>query len=235
MKLRSILAGTALAALTITAAPQLGGPAVTAPAEAAVDVNIGIFYDQLGQYGDWVTYDNEYVFIPGRVDAGWRPYTEGHWVYTRRYGWTWASDEPFGWATYHYGRWGYSDEIGWYWVPGRKWAPAWVSWRRSNDYVVWAPLPPSRRGGDIDVSININVGDIPDYYWVAVPTRRFLAPDLGVVIVNDDREIRQGLAVLLDRLRRIRQHRRLAFAQQLRAGLDRHRHRQGRRGCSARR
>lgn len=191
MKLRSILAGTALAALTITAAPQLGGPAFTAPAEAAVDVNIGIFYDQLGQYGDWVTYDNEYVFIPGRVDAGWRPYTEGHWVYTRRYGWTWASDEPFGWATYHYGRWGYSDEIGWYWVPGRKWAPAWVSWRRSNDYVVWAPLPPSRRGGDIDVSINISVGDIPDYYWVAVPTRRFLAPDIAVVVVNDDRDIRE--------------------------------------------
>lgn len=191
MKLRSILAGTALAALTLAAAPQLGGPTVTVPAEAAVDVNIGVFYDRLGQYGDWVTYDDEYVFIPGRVDAGWRPYTEGHWVYTRRYGWTWASDEPFGWATYHYGRWGYSDEIGWYWVPGRKWAPAWVSWRRSNDYVVWAPLPPSRRGGDIDVSINITVGDIPDYYWVAVPTRRFLAPDIAVVVVNDDRDIRE--------------------------------------------
>ena len=191
MKLRSILAGTALAALALAGAPQLGGPAVTAPAEAAVDVNIGIFYDQLGQYGDWVTYDDQYVFIPGRVDAGWRPYTEGHWVYTRRYGWTWASDEPFGWATYHYGRWGYSDEIGWYWVPGRKWAPAWVSWRRSNDYVVWAPLPPSRRGRDIDVSINISVGDIPDYYWVAVPTRRFLAPDIAVVVVNDDRDIRE--------------------------------------------
>jgi hypothetical protein len=190
MKLRSLLAGTALAAIALVAAPQTGITGVTTRAEAAVDINVGIFYDQLGQYGDWVTYDDEYVFIPGRVDAGWRPYTEGHWVYTRRYGWTWVSDEPFGWATYHYGRWGYSEDIGWYWVPGRRWAPAWVSWRRSNDYVVWAPLPPSRHGGGIDVSIDITVGDIPDYYWVAVPTRRFLAPDIQVVVVNDDREIR---------------------------------------------
>jgi hypothetical protein len=189
MKLRSILAGTAIAALSLVAAPNLGVTGITAQAEAAVNVSIGIFYDQLGSYGDWVSYRDQYVFIPGRVDAGWRPYTRGHWIYTNRYGWTWASDEPFGWATYHYGRWGYGEDIGWYWVPGRKWAPAWVSWRRSNDYVVWAPLPPSR--GGVDVSININVGDIPDYYWVSVPTRRFLAPDLRVVIINDDRENRQ--------------------------------------------
>ena len=190
MKLRSILAGTALAALALAAAPQLGAPQVIRPAEAAVNVSIGIFYDRLGEYGDWVSYRDQYVFIPGHVDVDWRPYTLGHWVHTKRYGWTWVSEEPFGWATYHYGRWGYAEDIGWYWVPGNRWAPAWVSWRRNKNYVVWAPLPPSRHGG-VDVSININVGDIPDYYWVAVPTRRFLAPDLRVAIVHDDSEIRQ--------------------------------------------
>jgi hypothetical protein len=71
----------------------------------------------------------------------WRPYTNGHWVYTDA-GWTWMSDEPFGWATYHYGRWTRLRNVGWVWVPGDEWAPAWVSWRKSNDYVGWAPLPP---------------------------------------------------------------------------------------------
>ena len=31
------------------------------------------------------------------------------------------------------------------WVPGDEWAPAWVSWRTSKDYVGWAPLPPEAR------------------------------------------------------------------------------------------
>lgn len=190
MTLRTILAGTALGALILGGAPLPGVSPFVAPAEAAVDVSIGVFYDQIGQYGDWVNYGGGYVFIPATVGPGWRPYTLGHWVYTNRYGWTWASDEPFGWATYHYGRWGYGDDIGWYWVPGNRWAPAWVSWRRSNDYVVWAPLPPARRGGS-DISINITVGDIPDYYWVAVPTRRFLEPNLRGDIVRDGRETRR--------------------------------------------
>lgn len=190
MKLKAILAGTAIATMALAGAPQLGAPTFTTRAEAAVDVSINLFYDRLASQGDWVSYRDQYVFIPARVGDDWRPYTLGHWVYAKRYGWTWVSDEPFGWATYHYGRWGYAEDIGWYWVPGRRWAPAWVSWRRSNDYVVWAPLPPSR-GGDIDISINIEVGDIPDYYWVAVPTRRFLEPDLRVVVINDDRKIRQ--------------------------------------------
>lgn len=122
------------------------------------------------------------------MDADWRPYTLGHWVYTKRYGWTWVSEEPFGWATYHYGRWGYAEDIGWYWVPGTRWAPAWVSWRRSNDYIVWAPLPPTHRTG---VSVSVRVRDIPEFYWVAVPSREFLAPDIRVVVIHEDREIRR--------------------------------------------
>ena len=107
----------------------------------------------------------------------------------------WVSDEPFGWATYHYGRWGYAEDIGWYWVPGRRWAPAWVSWRRGSDHIVWAPLPPSRGDGvDVDVSISISVGEIPEFYWVAVPARRFLAPDIGIVVLDDEPEIRDVIA-----------------------------------------
>lgn len=190
MRLKSILAGTAIATLALLGEARAPFTlSFSHQAEAAVNVSFSLFYDRLGDHGDWVRYRDAYVFIP-KVGPGWQPYTLGHWVYADRYGWTWVSDEPFGWATYHYGRWGYSEDIGWYWVPGRKWAPAWVSWRRSKDYVVWAPLPPSRRG-TADVAVSVRPRDIPDFYWVAVPAPRFLEPDLHVSIVTGDRDVRQ--------------------------------------------
>jgi len=194
MKLTKILAGSAIASLALFAtADRPKGLNLIPAAEAATSVSFSVFYDGLSKHGSWVRRQNAYVFVPARVRADWRPYVDGHWVYVETYGWTWASDEPFGWATYHYGRWGFEDDIGWYWVPGTRWAPAWVSWRRSNDYVVWAPLPPrgGDRGNDVDVSININVGDIPDFYWVAVPTREFLVRDIRRVAVRDTREVRR--------------------------------------------
>lgn len=192
MRLRTFLASTAAfaaIAVIVPATVQTSWNPVTA-AEAATSISFSVFYDGLADHGDWVDYDGDYVFVPVVSDRDWRPYREGHWVYARGYGWTWVSDERFGWATYHYGRWGFAQEIGWYWVPGTRWAPAWVSWRRSGDHVAWAPLPPRRGGGD-DISIEINVGSIPDYYWVAVPSRSFLDVNLTVVIIDDDRERRR--------------------------------------------
>jgi len=125
MKLRSMLTGTALAALALTTdAGATFGIQFTQRAEATVNIGFSVFYDGLADHGDWVRYNDNYVFIPREVDDDWRPYTRGHWVFAERYGWTWASAEPFGWATYHYGRWGYAYNIGWYWVPGKRWAPA---------------------------------------------------------------------------------------------------------------
>ena len=192
MKIKSLLMGVAFAAAVAVLAPaMLVGPwnAVSA-AQAGVDVsiNFNMFYDRLGDYGDWTDFNGSYVFVPGNMRPGWRPYTVGHWVFTNEYGWMWISNEPFGWATYHYGRWSYDDDIGWYWVPGRRWAPAWVSWRRSSNHVVWAPLPPSY---DDDLYFNASYGAIPDYYWVGVPTRRFLEPNLSDVINFDDHDRRR--------------------------------------------
>jgi len=145
-------------------------------------VDDGVFYDRLSPYGSWTWTEGQYVWVPAGVDAGWRPYTRGRWVYTD-YGWTWESYEPFGWATFHYGRWGFSSRIGWFWVPGNRWGPAWVSWRQSDDYLAWAPLPPAYdRGG---LSINISFGAIPGYYWSVVPSRYFLADDLPRYYVRD--------------------------------------------------
>lgn len=138
-------------------------------------VDDGVFYDRLSPYGTWTWTQGQYVWVPTGVDSSWRPYTRGRWLYTD-YGWTWNSYEPFGWATYHYGRWGFSTRIGWFWVPGNRWGPAWVSWRQSDDYLAWAPLPPAYdRGG---FSIGVSFGNIPRYYWSAVPSLYFLSDDL---------------------------------------------------------
>ena len=67
---------------------------------------------------------------------------DGHWTYTNDWGWFWISDEDFGWVTYHYGRWVDDREFGWIWIPRSEWGPAWVQWRRSDDVVGWAALPP---------------------------------------------------------------------------------------------
>jgi uncharacterized protein YraI len=157
--------------------PQWAGPR----SEGWVDR--AVFYDRLQPYGDWVWLEGQYVWVPADVDRQWRPYTYGRWAYTDRYGWMWTSDEPFGWATYHYGRWGFSNQVGWFWVPGSRWGPAWVSWRSSDNYLAWAPLPPSY---DEDVSINIQVETVPDYYWQVVPTGAFVSAELSRYIVRDE-------------------------------------------------
>ncbi len=79
---------------------------------------------------------------PREVAAGWRPYCEGHWMWTDC-GWYWASDEPWAWACYHYGTWLDDPSEGWCWVPATEWAPAWVQWRAGEGYIGWAPCAPA--------------------------------------------------------------------------------------------
>jgi probable HAF family extracellular repeat protein len=102
--------------------------------------SLNVFYDQLTPMGEWCDCgDYGHVFRP-RVPHGWRPYCNGHWVWTDA-GWYWDSDEAFGWACFHYGRWIHEADC-WCWVPGAEWAPAWVSWRTGPEHCGWAPLPP---------------------------------------------------------------------------------------------
>jgi hypothetical protein len=154
---------------------QPPGPAEPPPAEnydVSVDVNPGgvtleTFQQPLAPYGEWV-YVPRYgqVWRP-HVAAGWRPYYYGRWEWTNE-GWLWVSDEPWGWAAYHYGRWAYDNYFQWIWVPGYQWAPAWVSWRYSDDAVGWAPLAPG---------FSLYVGTYPfyDFWWTFVPTVSFVA------------------------------------------------------------
>jgi hypothetical protein len=163
------------------------------PRESAPSGGYSTFYTKLEPHGAWLeSADYGYVWQPREAESSrsWRPYTNGRWVYTDA-GWTWISEEPFGWATYHYGRWTRLRGIGWVWVPGNEWAPAWVSWRKSNDYVGWAPLPPEAR---FDRSTGIhnwsdNYYDIgPDQYSF-VASREFGAQRVESAIVPPERNL----------------------------------------------
>ncbi len=187
-----MLAGIAALAL-LAASPQLSGVPVVGVSPAAaqsVSVSFNLFYDRLEPHGVWVRHArHNYVWCPTGVDARWRPYTNGRWVYLADYGWYFQSQEPFSWATYHYGRWYVDADLGWCWVPGTKWAPAWVSWRRGGDVVGWAPLPPERDG--FSVSIEIGNVEVPEDRWFFVPVRRFVEPDLraSIIFVDDQPEL----------------------------------------------
>src|SRR5580765_1224163 len=115
--------------------------------QADTEVSINSFYDNLADQGSWIDVaDYGYCFQPNLAmsDSTWRPYSDGYWAYTDA-GWTWVSYEDFGGIVYHYGRWVRVEDEGWCWTPDYEWGPAWVSWRHSDDYVGWAPLPPEAR------------------------------------------------------------------------------------------
>lgn len=174
-------------------AEQARAAAEDAAGQARAAQTVDFFYDALDPHGDWVQTEYGYAFRPNAArDPRWRPYTDGGWVHTD-YGWTWRSEEPFGWATYHYGRWARAPRLGWVWVPGSEWGPAWVSWRRSDDFVGWAPLPPdawSANGFNAAVEDYYDIG--PGLY-VFVRTADFgernyrdrcVEPERNVSIVN---------------------------------------------------
>jgi probable HAF family extracellular repeat protein len=124
-----------------------------------------VFYSRLSSEGSWVEAGSYgYCFRPREASGDWRPYRDGHWVWTDR-GWYWDSNEHFGWATYHYGRWVSIRGTGWCWVPGHQWAPAWVSWRESDEHVGWAPLPP-----EADVSVHLGISSWSDSYYEIGPS-----------------------------------------------------------------
>ncbi|HEY4785593.1 MAG TPA: DUF6600 domain-containing protein [Bacteroidales bacterium] len=158
----------------------------------AQDVSLDYFYDQLSPYGHWDNVDPYgWVWQPYNIYPGWRPYSDGYWVYTE-YGWTYQADNNWGWAAYHYGRWTYLNSYGWVWVPGTEWAPAWVAWRTDDDYIGWAPLPPQvewRAGVGLHTSgFNIDV-DINWSNWCFVDVNHFDDPRVRVYIQGPARNV----------------------------------------------
>jgi len=167
-----------------------------APQQAqAQEIDDSYFYTSLAPYGQWVqSVELGWVWHPAQVSAGWRPYTDGRWVWTEDAGWVWVSYEPFGWATYHYGRWYVDPYYGWSWVPGRVWAPAWVSWRVESGYIGWAPLWPSyfhhHRDWDWDYYRHDDEWrhrhhDADYDPWIFTRDRDFASPRVGRFLITD--------------------------------------------------
>jgi hypothetical protein len=112
------------------------------PTEVAGDSD---FYSSLSPYGSWVNvagYGACWQPTVVAVNPGWAPYYNcGRWIWTDC-GWYWCSYYSWGWAPFHYGRWFCHTRLGWCWAPDHVWGPSWVSWRYTDGYCGWAPLPP---------------------------------------------------------------------------------------------
>lgn len=171
--------------------------AITAPpAEAhprwggSVGVSFGVFYDELSPHGEWIAIGGGvYGWRPAGVYTDWRPYTVGRWCWTN-YGWYWLSDEPWGWAVFHYGRWYYDDYYGWIWIPGYDWAPAWVEWRYSPDYIGWAPLGPY---AVFNISWGVHYRTrwyTPVHWWSFVPCKYVAHPNVHRYVYRTENNTR---------------------------------------------
>ena len=188
----AFLATLGCAALAFASGGGHPGEAGTSPAFASqaygTDMDMDYCYSYLAPYGNWVQMDRwGYVWTPRNMGYRWRPYSDGHWVWTD-YGWTWISDLEWGWVPFHYGRWGWDDDLGWFWVPGTVWGPAWVSWRSSDLYMGWAPFPPGiefRAGMDFG-SFGI---DLPFRFWVFIGASHFCDGEIYPYVLPYERNM----------------------------------------------
>jgi hypothetical protein len=137
--------------------------------------DVQMYAGAFDRYGSW-GYDTQYgnVWYP-TVAATWRPYYNGYWnYYPGAYGWFWIGSDPWGWPTHHYGRWGYHSNR-WFWIPGRYWAPAWVSWAVSPAYVSWCPL--GFNGGPVfSFGFSATFGYGGWHGWTTIPRYSFGRP-----------------------------------------------------------
>ena len=182
MKLKALLF------LILTAVLPLAAPRT---AEARADVSFDYFYDALLPYGEWIEVTGYgYCWRPTDADAGWAPFSDGYWAFTDA-GWTWVGYEEFAGIVYHYGRWVNVEDVGWCWVPDYEWGPGWVSWRNSDDYIGWAPLPP-RAYWQPEIGISTWVDTVCDTgpaFYSFCRVRDFGAPVLSAVIINRTRNV----------------------------------------------
>jgi hypothetical protein len=155
-------------------------PAPGAPLDTFQDPQFEAYSDVFNRYGAWQT-DPTYgaVWYP-TVGADWRPYTAGYWhAYGPGNQWLWVGRDPFGWPTHHYGRWGMNNGGRWFWMPGRQWAPSWVSWSVGPGYIGWSPLGdhdrPVRAWDTVSQPRGGYPGDTLDASraWTVVPSDRF--------------------------------------------------------------
>lgn len=153
------------------------------------------FRDTLDPHGTWVqdpTYGT--VWVPNQAEVGsdFAPYqTGGHWDVSDGGDWMWASDYDWGWAPFHYGRWVWANSY-WGWIPGRTYAPAWVTWRVGDGgYLGWAPLPPSWYWAD---GIAVGLWTVPMAAYCFVPTTAVFNHHVSTYVVRDRSAVQSAAA-----------------------------------------
>ncbi len=134
-------------------------PATVVYVQPQPPASVSYFYDSLSPYGNWIEVDGYgrcWQPTVAVANSYWQPYRDrGHWLWTDN-GWYWYSDYSWGWAPFHYGRWASAPRLGWVWLPDTSWGPSWVSWRQTDTYCGWAPLPPAPHYfGGVSLSIGI--------------------------------------------------------------------------------
>lgn len=189
----------------VTPAPETTPSNTTdvTPAPEPAPVTVDYFYTSLAPYGTWVVvngYGRCWRPTVCVYNSNWQPYCDnGHWVYTDC-GWYWASTYAWG-ATFHYGRWFRDASFGWCWYPDTVWAPSWVTWRYSNNYCGWAPLPPHTtyrtgvgivyNGGNVSVGFSFGLGAncftfVPTQYFCSSHPRNYcVAPAQVTQVYNN--------------------------------------------------
>jgi hypothetical protein len=152
------------------------------------------FHSTLDPHGQWVddpTYGTMWQPSASEVGSDFAPYVSGgHWAYDDSDDYVWMSDYGWGWAPFHYGRWAYGG-AGWGWIPGREYAPAWVTWRTGYPgfgYVGWAPLPPTWYWGPGGVALGL--GFVPRAPYAFCGVHDVFAPGLSGRIVTAPGSIR---------------------------------------------
>ncbi|BCS34166.1 hypothetical protein TBR22_A33950 [Luteitalea sp. TBR-22] len=174
-------------AMQPAAAPPTG-----APLDTFADPRFEAYSDVFNQYGSWATDPRAGAVWYPNVGVAWRPYADGYWqAYGPQDAWLWVARDPWGWPTHHFGRWDADPRGRWFWVPGRQWAPAWVSWSVGPGYVGWTPLGaqdrPVRPWGDFAPRAGVYPGGTldPARAWTVIPAERFGQRDrLGAYAVD---------------------------------------------------
>jgi len=144
------------------------------------------FREPLAPYGQWTqdpTYGTIWVPDAAQVGADFAPYqTAGNWATTDDGDWMWQSDYAWGAIPFHYGRWVWASN-NWGWIPGRRYAPAWVSFRVGQaGYLGWAPTPPSWYwAGRHAVGLSVR----PYAAYCFVPTTMAFMPGVSRYVVQD--------------------------------------------------
>jgi len=161
----------------------------TDPADSYEDTDpsaLNDFRDTLDPHGAW-TQDPTYgtIWVPNQAEVGpdFAPYqTSGHWAVNDTDDWMWVSDYDWGYVPFHYGRWVWAGST-WGWIPGRTYAPAWVTWRVGDGgYLGWAPLPPSYYWAN---GVAVGLWTVPYAAYCFVPTGSVFYGNVGRYVVHD--------------------------------------------------